>query len=298
MHLLSRLMNPGSKWPHAAGCAMLALLASAAAMAQAQPVAPGHPTLLRALNALRQQGCAKGSGPTAPLREDAALSRAAALLANGAKLDGALKAVDYRALRAVQITVRGATGTAALTPKALGGSCGAAMHAELLEAGFHQSGIRTWIVLAAPFLPPATAQADEVQVRVLALVNEARSRPQRCGDKNFAAAPPLRLNPTLYEIAHAHAAEMARYDYFSHTGRDGSTVDGRATRAGYRWRAVGENIAAGQVNADAAVRSWMSSPGHCANIMSTAFSEMGAAFAVNGKSSQGIYWAQVFGARL
>jgi uncharacterized protein YkwD len=278
----------------AAGCAALAVLLGIAGPAQAQP-AEGHPPLLRALNTLRQQGCDKTAGPAAPLREHAALSRAAALVAGGSKLDGALKATGYRAVRTLQVTVRGATGTAALTQKALGRSCGAAMHSELLEAGFYQRGTQTWMVLAAPFSPPAAAQAAEVQARVLALVNEARARPQRCGSQAFAAASPLRLSPTLYGLASAHAGEMARYDYFSHTGRDGSTVDSRATRAGYAWRAIGENIAAGQVNADAAVRGWINSPGHCANIMSPAFSEMGAAFVVNTRSSQGIYWAQVFG---
>jgi uncharacterized protein YkwD len=97
-------------------------------------------------------------------------------------------------------------------------------------------------------------------------------------------------------VASSHAAEMARYSYFSHTGRDGSTVDGRATLAGYPWRQIGENIAAGQMTADAVVRGWINSPGHCANIMSPAYSEMGAAFVVNQQSSMGIYWAQVFGA--
>lgn len=276
--------------------AALVVLLAAAGLAQAQPAAQDHPPLLRALNAVRQQGCGKGARPAAPLREHAALSRAAALLAGGRKLDAALKASGYRAQRAVQITVRGAAGPAALTQKALGGSCGAALRSELLEAGFYQRGAHTWVVLAEPFLPPAAAQATEVEARVLALVNEARSRPQRCGTQVFAAVPPLRLNPALYGLASAHAADMARYDYFSHTGRDGSTVDSRATRAGYRWRAIGENIAAGQVDADAAVRGWINSPGHCANIMSPAFSEMGAAFVVNTQSSQGIYWAQVFGA--
>lgn len=276
--------------------AALAILLAAASLAQAQPAAQDHAPLLRALNALRQQGCGKGARPAAPLREDAALSRAAALVAGGRKLDDALKASGYRAQRTVQITVRGATGAAALTQKALGSSCGAAMRSEFLEAGFYQRGAQTWVVLAEPFAPPAAAQADQVQARVLALVNEARSRPQRCGNQAFAAAPPLRLNPALYGLASAHAADMARYDYFSHTGRDGSTVDSRATRAGYRWRAIGENIAAGQVDADAAVRGWINSPGHCANIMSPAFREMGAAFVVNTQSSLGIYWTQVFGA--
>ena len=295
MHILSGLAKAQIGWPRAAGCAALTFLLAATGPAQAQSAAQSHPALLRALNALRQQGCGKGSRPAAPLRENAALSRAASLIADGRKLDSALQTVDYRAVSTMQITVRGASGAAALAPKALGGSCGAALHAELLEAGFHQRGTQTWVVLAAPFSPPAAAQAEEVQARVLALVNQARSRPQRCGDKAFAPAPPLRLNPTLSGIASAHAGDMARHGYFSHTGRDGSTVDGRATRAGYAWEAIGENIAAGQLSADAAMRGWMNSPGHCANIMSPAFSEMGAAFVVNRQSSQGIYWTQVFG---
>lgn len=295
MPIQSSLGKTQGAWPYAAGCAVLAFLLAATSPAQAQPAAQGHPALLHALNTLRQEGCAKGSRPAAPLRENAALSQAAALVADGRKLDSALKTVGYRAVSTLQITVRGAGGAAALTQKALGSSCGAALHAELVEAGFHQRGTQTWVVLAAPFSPPAAAQAGEVQGRVLALVNEARSRPQRCGDKAFAPAPPLRLNPTLYGIANAHAGDMARHDYFSHTGRDGSTVDGRATRAGYAWHAIGENIAADQLSADAAVRGWMNSPGHCANIMSPDFSEMGAAFVVNPQSSAGIYWAQVFG---
>jgi uncharacterized protein YkwD len=175
-------------------------------------------------------------------------------------------------------------------------SCSTVTQGELTEAGFHQRGTQTWMVLAAPFSPPGAAQAGDVQARVLALVNEARARPRRCGNDSFAAARPLRLNTTLHGVADAHAADMARYRYFSHTGRDGSHVDGRASRAGYPWRAIGENIAAGQMQADTAVQGWLNSPGHCANLMSPAYTEMGAAFAVNNRSSAGIYWVQVFGA--
>jgi len=274
----------------------LAMLMAAGSTAHAQPSTASHPTLLRALNTLRQQGCDKSTRPAESLRENAALSHTAALLARGSKLDAALKAAGYRAIRATQITVRGVAGAAALTPRSLGKTCRSAMTDDLQEAGFHQSGNQTWVVLAAPFSPPNATQADDVEERVLALVNAARARPQRCGSQAFAAAPPLRLNPTLQSVAGSHAAEMARYSYFSHTGRDGSTVDGRATLAGYPWRQIGENIAAGQMTADAVVRGWINSPGHCANIMSPAYSEMGAAFVVNQQSSMGIYWAQVFGA--
>ena len=263
--------------------------------ALAQTTTSGHAALLGALNALRNQGCVKGARAVAPLRENPALSRAAALIAGGRKLEDALKAANYRAVRAAQITVRGAAGTSALTRTALGKSCSTALHAELTEAGFHQRGTQLWVVLAAPFTPPAAAQAAEVQARVLALVNAARAQARRCGTESFAAAAPVRLNATLQAIAAAHAADMARYSYFSHTGRDGSGVDDRASRAGYPWRAIGENIAAGQMQADAAVQGWIKSPGHCANLMAPAYTEMGAAFAVNTSSSAGIYWVQVFG---
>jgi uncharacterized protein YkwD len=89
---------------------------------------------------------------------------------------------------------------------------------------------------------------------------------------------------------------MAAHNYFAHRGRDGSTVGQRATRGGYRWRAIGENIAAGPPTADAVVQGWLNSPDHCANLMGPHFTEMGVAFVVDTGSKHGIYWVQVFGA--
>ena len=42
---------------------------------------------------------------------------------------------------------------------------------------------------------------------------------------------------------------------------------------------------------------WIKSPSHCANLMNPAYTEMGAAFAVNARSEMGVYWTQVFGTR-
>jgi uncharacterized protein YkwD len=78
-----------------------------------------------------------------------------------------------------------------------------------------------------------------------------------------------------------------------HAGGDGSTPAERATRAGYSWQAVGENIASGQSTPEQVVAVWLGSPRHCANIMDAEYSEMGVAFAA---SAHGLYWAQVFGA--
>jgi uncharacterized protein YkwD len=294
MKLDGILMKMRGAWWRIAGCLALALMATAGPV-HAQASAPEHLPLLRALNAARLKGCAGRPGLAEPLRENTRLSTAAARIAGGSRLGDALQAAGYRAMRAAQITLRGYTSPAALAQGAVDSSCAAITDGELAEAGIHQHGEQTWLVLAAPFSPPGAAQAGNVQARVLALVNEARAKPRRCGNESFAAARPVRLNAALQGVALGHANDMARHSYFSHTGRDGSQVAERASRAGYSWRAIGENIAAGQMNAEVAVQGWLNSPGHCANLMSQTYTDMGAAFAVNEQSKAGIYWVQVFG---
>ena len=293
MKLHDKLMKTHDTWRRVAGCLALAIMATAG---PARASAAEHPPLLRALNAARLKGCEGHAGQSAPLHENTRLSAAAAHIAGGSPLADALQAADYRAVRAAQITLQGYTGPAAQAQGAVDGSCAAVTNGELAEAGFHQRGTQTWIVLATPFSPPGATHAAGVQARVLALVNQARARPRRCGNESFAAARPVRFNAALQGAALAHATDMARHSYFSHTGRDGSQAPERASRAGYPWRAIGENIAAGQMNAEVAVQGWVSSPGHCANLMSPVYTEMGAAFAVNDQSNAGIYWVQVFGA--
>ena len=118
-----------------------------------------------------------------------------------------------------------------------------------------------------------------------------------CGTRKLDAARPLRWNEKLGAAAHAHAEDMARNNYFSHESRDGSTPAQRVTRLGYRYRIIGENIAAGQMDPEAPVAGWIKSPPHCANLMNGAFTDMGVAFAVQPKSEMGVYWAQEFGAQ-
>lgn len=80
----------------------------------------------------------------------------------------------------------------------------------------------------------------------------------------------------------------------SHTGSDGLSVSDRLTNAGYVRAAAGENIAAGQPALGAAMKAWLDSAGHCANIMAPSYTEIGAAsYAVSG-SDYPIYWTQVF----
>lgn len=80
-----------------------------------------------------------------------------------------------------------------------------------------------------------------------------------------------------------------------HTGSDGSNVAKRAEAAGYRWSAVGENIAAGRTTATATLAQWMASPGHCGNIMNPAFADVAVAGLHRPGTPYGHYWVMVLG---
>ncbi|NML16808.1 CAP domain-containing protein [Azohydromonas caseinilytica] len=172
-------------------------------------------------------------------------------------------------------------------------ACEALAAPEFSAIGVRQEGSRWRIVMAQPLLAPDLGDWREAGRQVLALANAARAQPRRCGAQLFAAAPPLRWNDALGTAAQAHSADMARRDYFEHRSPEGSLVNQRALRAGYAWRRIGENIAFGMGAAPQAVQGWLDSPGHCRNLMDPAFTEMGAAYAVNPASGGAIYWTQV-----
>ena len=138
---------------------------------------------------------------------------------------------------------------------------------------------------------------SETGQRILAAVNAARGTARKCGPTSFPAVPALAWNTKLAAAAQAHSDDMARNNFFDHAGRDGKQASARATQAGYGWRSVGENIAKGQDSPEAAVKSWVASAGHCANLMSGQYKDMGAAYALGRGGEPGaIYWTQVFGA--
>lgn len=134
-----------------------------------------------------------------------------------------------------------------------------------------------------------------LQQEILTYMNAARSKSCLCGTMTYAAVPALALNTKLTTASDKFALDLAIYNYFSHTGRDGSLPWDRMTREGYVWRAAGENIAAGYPTARAVVDGWLKSPGHCANIMSPNFREVGVVYAYTTTSTYKAYWVTDFG---
>lgn len=250
----------------------------------------------------RSANCAEGAvAGAAPLRPNALLGQVAAALAAqpGAGLNATLNQFGYHSRKTTLLRLTGPAAPAALAGQAARSFCQTLRSNDWSEIGTYQTRqgeqANTWIVLARPLDLPGAAAAPTQGLRVLELVNQARARPRNCGTRRFAAAAPLTWDDRLARAALAHADDMARYEYFSHQGRDGGQAAARVQRAGYAWRAVGENIAAGQASAEEVTAGWIASPGHCANLMSPAFSNMGVAYAVNPTGKMGIYWTQVFG---
>lgn len=264
--------------------------------AQAQtPVPPPADPLLAALNQARQAGCQGRPGRTPALAQELRLQRAAERMARGQDLQAALNAEGYRAQRAGVVALRGYASANALAQGLARHACDTLVDPAWQQAGLHQRGDAGWVILAIPFSPPQPQDEAQVRAEILQRVNQARTLARRCGNQSMASAPPLQFNAELHRSAELHAADMARHGYFSHTGRDGSQVADRANRSGYAWRRIGENLAAGQTTAEAAVQGWLDSPSHCANLMQPAYTEMGLAYAVNPQSREGIYWVQVLG---
>lgn len=239
-----------------------------------------------------QQCQGKAFDAAGPLRAEARLERAQV---GGSDLLGALQAVGYQPATVKVISLSGSVSLVSVVKAVTERYCATVLDAQFTDIGVQQAGNSWQIVLARPLLQAGLPASQEAGRAVLQAVNAARAQARRCGTQPVDAAPALRWNDTLAQTALAHSRDMATHNYFSHTARDGSLAGQRATRAGYAWQLVGENIAAGQGSAQQVVDGWLSSPAHCFNVMNAEFSEMGAAYAVDPQSDAGIYWTQMFG---
>jgi uncharacterized protein YkwD len=119
---------------------------------------------------------------------------------------------------------------------------------------------------AVPQAKPAAFALYPIEQQVIDQTNAERAR---------YGLPPLMADPKLIQSARAHGTWMARARRMQHTSRP-----------------VAENIAMGQNSAYEAVRSWMNSSGHRANILNGGHRRIGVSAYT---SSNGmIYWTQQF----
>lgn len=136
-------------------------------------------------------------------------------------------------------------------------------------------------------LPVKKESAFINKTLLVQLVNNVRKQGCQCGDTWYPAVPAITWNSQLEQAALIHSSDMYTNNYFSHAAKDGRKAGDRLDIIGYRWRTYGENIAFGYYSEREVVKGWVMSPGHCKNIMSKTFKEMGVARVGN-------YWTQVF----
>jgi uncharacterized protein YkwD len=146
------------------------------------------------------------------------------------------------------------------------------------------------VSLAAPSAGSADsrgtmAQATQLQAALLDKVNAFRTA---------RGLTRLRLSPALSAAANAHSTEMARLGYFSHNSANGASFSSRLGRfyplRGFHSWSVGENLlwSAPDVGALRALKLWLASPPHRANLLSPRWREIGIG-AMHSTSAPGVY---------
>ena len=136
---------------------------------------------------------------------------------------------------------------------------------------------------------------NERDIAMLDSVNATRIVARTCGDDFQEAVGKLRWHCDLRTSSIAHSEDMRDNNFFDHGGSDGSRPSKRVERAGYSWRSVGENIAAGYFSVESVMQAWIDSPGHCRNLMSPLFEEFGFGYVEgNANSAYPNYWTQNF----
>jgi uncharacterized protein YkwD len=137
-------------------------------------------------------------------------------------------------------------------------------------------------------LSPARARErihylKEIERKVFRFTNEVRQK----HDLN-----PLEEDDTLNDIAREHSDDMLKRNYFSHVSPDGESLKDRVIPAYSRALSrTGENIWSGHGYdysdssrmARVIVDSWMSSPGHRANILNPDYNYLGVGVSAMGQ---------------
>jgi uncharacterized protein YkwD len=122
-----------------------------------------------------------------------------------------------------------------------------------------------------------------IEKSLLELTNDERAK---------QGAPPLQVNKRLFLAARSHSANMSNKGQLSHT-LDGKGPGERLAEVGYKGFGWSENCAAGQQSVEEAIASWLSSPGHRANLLNADYKEIGLGIAGDGRG--GFYFTQLFG---
>jgi hypothetical protein len=134
---------------------------------------------------------------------------------------------------------------------------------------------------------PLAQAASYEEIRLVKLIN---------GYRTSKGLSELVLLDRLSDAAHAHSADMAANNYFSHDSQNGAKFSDRIAAAGYTTNtSLGENIAAGMWKAADVFTAWKQSPGHNSIMLSKGYKAIGVSRVFSPESDYEWYWTADFG---
>jgi uncharacterized protein YkwD len=140
---------------------------------------------------------------------------------------------------------------------------------------------RLYISRTSPLSPEEIAGLSTQESEIIKLVNDERVR---------AGLMSLKFSPRLAVMARGHSYDMAIRRYFAHNSPEGSTPADRLRGVGLTYQELAENIYmedyhdSGAALPPRALKGWLASPEHRANMLSPGFRETGVGIA---RSSDG-----------
>lgn len=99
----------------------------------------------------------------------------------------------------------------------------------------------------------------------------------------------------LAQAAFAHSKDMGVHNYFSHTSFDGRSLGDRVWALCSNCTAIGENIAANQMNVFLAHHGWINSPGHRSNMLNDRYTHIGFGLYYSATTSYNRFYTTNFG---
>jgi uncharacterized protein YkwD len=143
------------------------------------------------------------------------------------------------------------------------------------------------VVLASGSCPTTSLQQKKIRITddertLFELINAERTK---------EGLPTLKPQAQLFEVARAHAANMAKQAKLEHK-LDGKSTFDRIKATGYTYSLASENLATGDVTQAEIVQAWMKSKSHRENILDAEFTESGIGLARDGMGAT--YYTQIF----
>jgi uncharacterized protein YkwD len=157
----------------------------------------------------------------------------------------------------------------------------------------HGTNLPTSSLTASLICPTASEKvAVQGQTQLVSLNNQIAA-----AINNFRRAHglvPLKVSTQLNASSQQHSQEMGAKGYFAHNSANGTLWWKRILhyypQGHYRYWTVGENLlfATPDIAADAAMKAWINSPEHLANLMNPAWRNLGVS-AVHVANAGGVY---------